>query len=59
MYNYDLIYDGGIIHSEEGFETEEEAREDAEMEISMRCAYWKSEDVSYDRKLFDIEIKEN
>lgn len=59
MFKYDLWYDGQVIHSEEeGFETEEEAREDAEMTIDSRCTYWEADDVEYDPSLFDVDIWE-
>ena len=57
MYTYELWYNGGIIHSEfEKFETEEDARWDAEMVIDERCDYWDADGVEYDRELFDIDI---
>lgn len=59
MFKYDLWYDGQVIHSEvDEFETEEEAREDAEMVIDERCDYWDADGVEYDRLLFDIDICE-
>lgn len=59
MYNYDLWYDGCLIHSElTDFETEEEAMEDAEMEIENRCSYWDIDGVEYNKNGFDIDIQE-
>lgn len=59
MYNYNLWYDSCLIHSElTDFETEEEAREDAEMEIESRCSYWDIDGVEYDKNGFDIDIQE-
>jgi hypothetical protein len=60
MFKYDLWYDGQVIHSEvDEFETEDEAREDAEMVIDSRCDYWDADGVEYDRSLFDIDICES
>ena len=57
MFKYDLWYDGQVIHSEvDEFETEEEAREDAESSIDMYCDYWDADGEEYDRDLFDIDI---
>lgn len=59
MFNYDLYYDCCLIHSEiTDFETEEEAREDAEMEIENRCSYWDIDGVEYNKSWFDIDIQE-
>ena len=42
MFKYKLYYDGGFLRDSEDlgdtFETEEEAKEDAEMEIESRIA---------------------
>ena len=40
-YTYDVNYDGGWIHSsDDRFDTEEEAREDAEIYIDTKIAEW-------------------
>lgn len=49
MYSYDLWYDGQIIHTEVlEFESEEDARQDAEDEIELRKSYWDADGVEYD-----------
>lgn len=67
MYKYKLYYDGGFLKDSmelecfdmgESFEAEEEAREEAEMEIESRIEDWESDEVEYDRDLFEIIIEE-
>ncbi len=40
------------------FETEEEAQEDAEMEIESRISDWEIDGVEYERELFEVIIEE-
>ena len=46
MFKYKLYYDGGFLRDSADlgytFETEEEAKEDAEMEIESRIADWEN-----------------
>ena len=64
MYKYKIYYDGGLLcdssEINEGytFETEEEAKEDAEMEIESRIADWEIDGCEYERELFEIIIEE-
>lgn len=58
MYKYNLYYDGGWLKEESGFDTEDEAREEAESEIESRIEYWETENVEYDRDLFSVDIDE-
>ena len=58
VYNYDLWYDGQVIHSESGFDSEEDAREDAEIVKESRMGYWEMDGVEFDENLFDIDIVE-
>ena len=62
MYKYILYYDGGWLRdsAELGyvFDTEEEANEEAEMEIESRITDWKIEGADYERELFEVIIEE-
>ena len=64
MYKYKIYYDGGLLcdssEMNEGytFETEEEAKEDAEMEIESRITDWEIDGCEYDKELFEVIIKE-
>ena len=40
------------------YETEEEAKEDAEMEIESRISDWELDGVEYEKELFEIIIEE-
>ncbi|MBQ4523390.1 MAG: hypothetical protein IJA10_10655 [Lachnospiraceae bacterium] len=63
MYKYILYYDGGFLcdssELNDGytFETEKEAKQEAETEIDNRILYWELEEVEYDRELFSIKIE--
>ena len=57
-YEYELWYDGCYLHAEGGFETEEEAREDAEIERDYKTEIWDIDGEPYDIDLFEIIIKE-
>lgn len=59
MYKYNLYYDGGWLKEESGFDTEDEAREEAESEIESRIEYWEAEGTEYDRDLFSAEVDED
>ena len=56
MFKYILYYDGGFMHDSAdlgyAYETEEDAREEAEMEIEGRISDWENDCVDYYRKLF-------
>lgn len=62
MFKYILYYDGGFMHDSAdlgyAYETEEDAREEAEMEIEGRISDWKNDCVDYDRKLFEVIVEE-
>lgn len=57
-FEYELWYEGCCLHAESGFETEEEAREDAEMERNYRIDVWNIDGVEYDLDNFEIIINE-
>ena len=62
MFKYKLYYDGGFLRDSADlgytFESEEEAQEDAEMEIKSRIADWEIDGVEYERELFEVIIEE-
>ena len=62
MFKYKLYYDGGFLRDSADlgytFESEEEAHEDAEMEIESRISDWKIDGVEYERELFEVIIEE-
>ena len=62
MFKYKLYYDGGFLQDSADlgytFETEEEAQEDAEMEIESRIFDWEIDGVEYERELFEVIIEE-
>lgn len=57
-FEYELWYDGCCLHAEGGFETEEEAREDAEAERDYRINVWGIDGEEYDLDGFEIIINE-
>ena len=62
MFKYKLYYDGGFLRDSADlgytFETEEEAKEDAKMEIESRIADWEIDGCEYDIELFEVIIEE-
>lgn len=62
MYKYVLYYDGGFLRDSADlgytYETEEEAKEDAKMEIESRIADWDIDGCEYDKELFEVVIEE-
>ena len=62
MFKYKLYYDGGFLRDSADigytFESEEEAQEDAEMEIESRISDWEIDGVEYERELFEVIIEE-
>ena len=62
MFKYKLYYDGGFLQDSADlgytFESEEEAQEDAEMEIESRISDWEIDGVEYERELFEVIIEE-
>ena len=57
MYGYDVYYDGGWLHEEIGFQSEEEALEEAKSYIKTKIDCWEADGVEWE-DLFVIEIKE-
>ena len=58
MYKYNVYYEGAWLHEDIGWETEEDAKDDAEIYIEGKCDCWEVDGVEYDRELFSIEIEE-
>ena len=62
MFKYILYYDSGFLRDSADlgytFESEEEAQEDAEMEIESRISDWELDGVEYEKELFEIIIEE-
>ena len=62
MFKYKLYYDGGFLRDSADlgytFESEEEAQEDAEMEIESRISDWEIDGVEYEKELFEVIIEE-
>ena len=62
MFKYKLYYDGGFLRDSADlgytFESEEEAQEDAEMEIENRISDWELDGVECEKELFEVIIEE-
>ena len=62
MFKYKLCYDGGFLRDSADlgytFESEEEAQEDAEMEIESRISDWEIDGCECERELFEVIIEE-
>ena len=57
MWKYDVYYDGGWLHEDVDFETEEDAREDARIYIEGKIEDWEADGVEWE-DLFVIETYE-
>ena len=62
MFKYKLYYDGGFLCDSADlgyvYETEEDAKEDAEMEIESRISDWEIDGCECERELFEVIIEE-
>lgn len=58
MYKYNVYYDSEWLHEDTGWETEEDARDDAEIYIEGKCDCWEADEVEYDRELFSVGVEE-
>lgn len=62
MYKQIINYDGSWLKDSSDmdyfYKTEDEAREEAEMDIENYIMNWKIDGYEYERELFDIEIDE-
>lgn len=59
-WKFEVWYDGCCLHEENGFDTEYEAREEAQMYVEAKIEDWKVDGV-YDYNeppYFDIEVME-
>ena len=57
MWKFDVYYDGGWLHQENDFESEEEAIEEAQAYINGKIEDWESDGVEWE-DLFIIEADE-
>ena len=57
MWRYDVYYDGGWLHEDVDFETEEDAKEDAQIYIDGKIDDWEADGVEWE-DLFVIETYE-
>lgn len=63
-YKYELFYDGTLLHEEDGFDDEDEAKDDVEMEIDSRLDAWifdgaiEENTREEEKKKFHVEIEE-
>ena len=57
MWRYDVYYDGGWIHEDVAFETEEDAMDDARIYIESKIDDWEADEIEYE-DLFRIEVYE-
>ena len=57
MWKFDVYYDGGWLHQENDFESEEEAMEEAQTYINGKIEDWESDGVEWE-DLFIIETDE-
>lgn len=58
MYKYELWYGCQLLHEEDGFDTEEEAREEGEAEKYSRMAEYEIDGAEYDETEFNVEVEE-
>ena len=62
MFKYKLYYDGGFLRDSADlgytFESEEEAQEDAKMEIESHISDWEIDGVECEKELFEVIIEE-
>lgn len=58
MYTVRLYYDGGWLRTTGGYETEEEAQEEANADIESYIDDWEMDGCEYERELFEVIIEE-
>ena len=57
MWKFDVYYDGGWLHEETDFESEEEAMEEAQAYINGKIEDWEADGVEWE-DLFVVETDE-
>ena len=57
MWKFDVYYDGGWLHEETDFDSEEEAMEEAQAYINGKIEDWEADGVEWE-DLFIIETDE-
>ena len=58
MWKFNVYYDGGWLHEETDFETEEEAIEEAQIYIDGKKEDWEFDRADWEDDLFYIETVE-
>lgn len=58
MYIARLYYDGGWLRTTGGYETEEEAQEEANADIESYIDDWEMDGFEYEKELFEVIIEE-
>ena len=58
MYTIRLYYDGGWLRTTGGYETKEEALEEANANIESYIDDWETDGCEYERELFEVIIEE-
>lgn len=58
MWTAKLYYDGGWLETIGGYETEDEAQEEANVDIESYINDWESEGCEAERELFEVIIEE-
>ena len=58
MYTVRLYYDGSWLRTTGGYETEEEAQEEANADIESYINDWESEGCKVEKELFEVIIEE-
>lgn len=62
MWKYRISYDGGFLRDSEDlgyiYETEEEAKEEANADIESYIDGWEMDGCEYERELFEVIIEE-
>lgn len=57
MFGYEIWYEGNCIRSNDGYETEEEAEEEARVDIADQINDWKLEGAYHGETEDDFEIR--
>lgn len=61
MFSYKIYYDSGFLKDsldlDNSYDTEEEAQEEAQVDIDDYMEYWDLEGSEYEKELFEIVIE--
>lgn len=58
MYKYNVYYEGSWLHEDNGFETYDEAEEDAYIYMGSKTDCWDADGVEWDATEFHIQVEE-